>query len=235
MKDINFLKQNLIAHRGVHNDKDIPENSILAFKKAIENNYIIELDVHLLKDNQIIVMHDDDINRMTGKEGILKNLIYADLKEYSLSNTDEKIPTLQEVLSLVNGKVPIIIELKYDRKHGELERELVKVLDNYNGKFAVKSFNPWSIKWIKKNRPNYIRGLLIGYQYKKKWEKFLVRTIGIKISKPDFISCSYKYYNDKKMQKYRNKKVLLAWTIRDKTTFNTVKNKFDNLICEYFE
>lgn len=231
-KNLKFLKSNLIAHRGLHNNSEIPENSMLAFEKAIENKNIIELDVHLLKDNTIVVMHDDDINRMTSKNGKLKELTYEDIKELKLLNTNEKIPTLEQVLRLVDGKVPIIIELKYDRKAGELESELVKILDKYNGSFAVKSFNALSIRWIRKNRPNYIRGLLIGEKYKKWYDQLASKSIFMWLSKPDFVSCNYNLADNKRIQKIRKKKVALAWTIRNKETYNLVKDKFDNFICE---
>ena len=163
MKDLSFLKNNLIAHRGLHN-KDIPENSIPAFKNAIKNNYIIELDIHLLKDNTIIVFHDDNLQRMTTKNIELKNTTYGKIKNLKLNNTNYTIPTLSEVLKLVSGKVPLIIELKYDRKVGLLEQELVKQLDDYKGNFCIKSFRPQTVRWFKKNKPDYIRGLLVHYK-----------------------------------------------------------------------
>lgn len=231
-KNPNFLKQNLIAHRGLHNKKDVPENSMLAFKKAIEKKYIIELDVHLLKDNTVVVIHDDDVNRMTSANGNLKDLTYEDVSNLKLLGTEEKIPTLEQVLDLVNGQVPIIIELKYDRKVGELENELVKLLDNYNGPFAVKSFDALSMRWIRKNRPNYIRGLLIGDKYKKKKDQIFSKWLFVVLSKPDFISCSFKLYNNRRIQRLRKNKLALTWTIRDKETYELVQNYFDNFICE---
>lgn len=231
-KNLDFLKQNLIAHRGLHNKKDVPENSMLAFKKAIEKKYIIELDVHLLKDNTVVVIHDDDVNRMTSANGNLKDLTYEDVSNLKLLGTEEKIPTLEQVLDLVNGQVPIIIELKYDRKVGELENELVKLLDNYNGPFAVKSFDALSMRWIRKNRPNYIRGLLIGDKYKKTKDQIFSKWLFVVLSKPDFVSCSFKLYNNRRIQRLRKNKLALTWTIRDKETYELVKNYFDNFICE---
>ncbi len=232
MKNLDFLRQNLIAHRGVFNNKDIPENSIPAFSKAIEKNYIIELDVHLTQDNKVIVMHDDDINRMTNGQGMIKNQTLEQLKMVKLKNTQEKIPLLTEVLDLVDGRVPLIIELKYDRKAGELEEKLAEILDNYKGKFAVKSFNPLSIKWFKKNKPEYIRGLLIDENYRNVFEKIAAKTLYIAICRPDFISCSYNLYNDKRIIRLKKKKFIMAWTIRDKKNLEIYKNRFDNLICE---
>ena len=231
-KNLEFLKKSLIAHRGLHNNNDIPENSLLSFKRAIDEKYIIELDVHILKDSTIVVMHDNDLHRMTGKNIELKNSTYEEIKNLTLINTEEKIPTIEQVLNLVNGKVPIIIELKYDTKVGLLEERLAQILDEYKGEFAVKSFDPFSVRWFKKNRPDYIRGLLIGDTYKKKYEQLASKSVFVRISKPDFISCSYKLADSKKIQKLRKKKLALAWTIRNKETYKLVQGKFDNYICE---
>lgn len=230
--NLEFLKENLIAHRGLHNNIDIPENSLKAFSLAIKNNYIIELDVHLLKDNTVIVFHDDNLKRMTGIDKKIIDFTYDGLKNINLLNTNYKIPKLDEVLKLVNGKVPIIIELKYDRKVGVLERQLVKLLDNYNGLFCIKSFNPFIVRWFKKNRKNYIRGLLVPYKTNNLKELILKKMYLKKICSPHFLSCNYKLYNDKKVMKYRKKIPVLFWTIKNKSNYLKYKNKCDNLICE---
>ena len=231
MKDIEFLKSNLIAHRGLHDLKN-PENSMGAFRKAISSNYIIELDVHLLRDNTIVVFHDDNLYRMTGKRQNLKDLTYDDIKDLKLLNTSYGIPTLDEVLKLVSGQVPIIIELKYDLKAGLLEKRLAPLLDNYDGDFCVKSFNPLSVRWFKKYRPNYIRGLLISNKRETLKEKIVSSHISYFLCKPDFISCSYKLYNNKRIKSYMNKIPVIAWTIRSEKTYNMYRDKFYNLITE---
>ena len=231
MKNLKFLKSNLIAHRGLHN-KDIPENSLKAFESAIKMGYIIELDIHLLKDNTIVVFHDDNTLRMTGVNKTLKNSTYDDIKNLKLNNTNQTIPTLQEVLKTINAQVPVIIELKYDQKTGLLENELVKLLDNYKGEFCIKSFSPLIIRWFKKHRPNYIRGLLINYKKKNFFDKINLSKLIILLCKPDFISCSYKLYNNKKIKKYMKKKPVLAWTIKNDKNFSLYKDKFYNLIID---
>ena len=234
MKDLRFLKEYKIAHRGVHNDK-VPENSLASFKKAIRENYAIEFDVHLLKDNTIVVFHDDDLKRMCNSNKKLKDLTLNEIKEYKLKESKEKIPTLKEVLSIINGKVPIIVELKSDRKVGLLENELVKELDNYNGLFAIKSFNPLIVNWFKKNRPDYIRGLLV--PNKKNNIKLFVlnKMFLLNICKPDFLSCNYNMYDNKKVIKFKKEKPVLAWTINSQKNYDKYKNKFDNLICNNME
>lgn len=236
-KDLSFLKDHLIAHRGMHNiEKGIPENSIKAFKEAIKNNYLIELDVHLLKDNTIIVFHDDNLKRMTGIDKKVKDTTYQEIKKLKLNNTNNTIPTLKQVLDIINGKVPVIIELKCDIKSGPLEKELVKILKDYKGKYAVKSFNPKTIYWFKKNYPNIIRGQLSSdFKNKKmnKIKKYLLKNMLLnKITNPDFISYDIKAIPNKTLNKYKNEKLILSWTIKNKKDLEKAKKYCDNYICE---
>ena len=188
MKDLDFLKNTTIAHRGIHDNRHIVENTISAFQEAIDKNVPIELDIHLLKDNEIVVVHDDNLKRLTGYKKRLKDLTYNDIKDLTLLKSNDKIPTLKEVLELVDGKVPLIIELKYDNLPFKLEKEVVKLLDDYKGKFAVKSFQPLTVYWFKKNRPDYIRGLLVPSNGQEIKRKILHSMIASPFVKPDFIS-----------------------------------------------
>ena len=230
MKDLNFLKKNIIAHRGIHTK--YPENSIKAFKEALKYNYIIEFDVHLLKDNTIVVFHDDNLRRMTGKNKKLNNCTYDDIKNIKLLNTNNYIPKLEDALKLIDGKVPIIVETKYDTKPGLLEHELVKRLDNYKGEFCVKSFSPLSIRWFKKNRPNYIRGLLISTRNKTFLEKIIHTRLINLLTRPDFISCNYRLCNNKNILRHKKQRPVIAWTIKNDKNFAKYKDKFDNLIVD---
>lgn len=113
MKEACFLTKNLIAHRGLHDvNGGIVENSIESFKLAIDKKYIIELDVHISKDGEIVVFHDDNLNRVTGVNKKISEVTYDEIKKLKLKNTDSYIPTLQEILMLVDGKVPLLIEIK---------------------------------------------------------------------------------------------------------------------------
>ena len=149
MKDLDFLINKKIAHRGLHS-KEIPENSLLAFKKAIKEQMPIELDVHLTKDGEVVVIHDDNTVRMTGINKKVKNLKKDDLNNIYLLKTKEHIPLFKDVLSLVNGKVPLIIELKYDCKVGLLEDKIIELLKNYKGAYAIQSFRNKSIFYLKR-------------------------------------------------------------------------------------
>lgn len=236
-RDISFLRENLIAHRGFHNIQDgVPENSILAFKRAIKKKYIIELDVHLLSDGEVVVFHDDNLKRMTGINRLIKDMDYQNIKKLKLLNTDQGIPRLRDVLKLVNGNVPIIIELKYDNKVGLLEDKVMEILKDYHGKYAVKSFHPLSVYYFKRHYPNVIRGQLVDdFKSKRKYKyKFLVlgKIIFNVFTKPDFISCDVRDFPNKRIEKFRNKKLVLGWTVRNEDDMNKAKKYCDNYICE---
>lgn len=224
MKDIAFLTKNLIAHRGLHDSLN-PENSIGAFKKALAKNYIIELDVHATKDKQVIVFHDDNVKRMTGANKMVKDCTYAELLQLKLGNSNYTIPLLKEVLALVDGRVPIIIELKFDNKIRVLEKEIVKILDSYQGLFAVKSFRARSVLWFALNRKDYVRGQLYMDNTYLFFNYF---------TRPDFISYNIKFLPNKKITKLKKRKLLLGWTVKNKKDYDRLKNYCDNLICEDF-
>lgn len=225
MKDIQFLKNNLIAHRGIH--YNYRENTLKAFREAMLKKYIIELDVHLTKDNIVVVFHDNNLKRLTGINKNIKDLTYDEIKNII------DVPTLNEVLSLVKGKVPIIIELKFDNKVGKLEKVVSNILDKYDGKFAIQSFNPLSIFWFKLNRNNYIRGYLINSIFP---DNFLVkyifksRILNI-ILTPDYIGVNLSLLTDKKTIKLRDKYFIIGYTINNKDEYNKYKEYADNFIC----
>ena len=232
-----FLTRNLIAHRGYHDiEKGIPENSMLAFEEAIKNNYIIELDVHILKDNEVVVFHDDNLKRMTGADRKIKNCTYNELSKLRLQQTDEKIPLLKDVLNLVNGKVPIIIELKTDVRCGKLEKEVIKILEQYNGEYAIKSFNPFSVNCFRKHSPSTIRGQLAS-DFKND-KMCIIKKIFLKhmlfnfISKPDFISYDIRALPSDKIARLREKQLVFGWTARSGEDIEKTKKYCDNVIFE---
>lgn len=229
MKKLSFLTDKLIAHRGYHNNKYI-ENTLESFKKSISHNYIIELDIHLLKDNNIVVYHDDNLKRLTNIDKSIKDYTYKELEKISKFH----IPLLKEVLDIVDGKVPIIIEYKYDTKVGDLEKMSIKILDNYKGEFAIQSFNPLTILWFRLNRPNYIRGQLASNKFPK---NYLIRHIlsnmyTNRITKPDYIAVNLSMLKDKKIQKLRKKYIVIGYTIKNSKELLKYKNLADNFICD---
>ena len=238
-KNLDFLKGIYIAHRGLyHNEKGIPENSIRAFKEAVKRNIPVELDVHLLKDGNIVVFHDDNLSRMTGYNKMIKDCTYEEISGLRLLDTNEKIPLFEEVLQVINGKVLIDIELKYDTERGNLETRLCSILDNYEGKFIVKSFSPYIVKWFKKNRPEYIRGQLATDDKNEKGLGIIKRVIAKNmlynfITKPDFIAYDLKALPNKSIERYRKKSYpILIWTIRTYEELEMAKQYGDSYIYE---
>ena len=233
-----WLFETPIAHRGLH-DKQIPENSLSAFKNAINNGYAIELDVRLLSDGTVVVFHDDSLARLTGNDGYVKFLKKSDLEFLRLADSQEKIPTLEEVLKLVDGKTPLLIEIKNQGKIGELESKVIEILKDYKGKFAIQAFNPYVLNYFYKHAPHIPRGHLAGYlkpQSLPFFQKFALKRMLLnkRVSHPDFISYEGKYLPNRFVRKY-NKLPLLAWTIRSQEEYMKVVKYCDNIIFEGFE
>ena len=164
MNDMTWIAQTPIAHRGLHNSGSIPENSLAAVEAAIAHQYAIEIDIHQLADGSIVVFHDDDLRRMTGAEGKIAAQTAATVQQFRLGGTEQTIPLLVEVLDLVNGQVPLLIEIKSKGKDsvGPLEAAVVKTLKSYRGLYAIQAFNPYSLEWLKHHSPTVPRGQLSG-------------------------------------------------------------------------
>lgn len=234
MKNISFLRNSVIAHRGVYDNKTIFENSIQAFKKALEFNLPIELDIHLLKDNTLVVFHDDNLKRMINKDIKVKDCTYEQLNNYIFENKKFKVPTLLEVLNIVKGKVFLDIEIKDDGNYKKTCEELTKLLDVYKGNFIIKSFYPKYIHWFYKNRPNYIRGILLNNKQYKKYKNVLITYFDF-YCKCDYYAVKQNILNDKSIQKIRNNRLIFTWTIKNDKEFNNVKDYADGVIFDFCE
>ena len=222
------------AHRGLH-DHSKPENSMAAFRSALNHGYGIELDVHLLKDGNLAVFHDAKLKRMTGKEGYIEDLETQDLWQYNLKDTPQVIPTFKEVLDLYDGKAPLIVELKVERNNqAQLCEAVCKMLDNYKGLYCLESFDPRAVNWLKKNRPDLIRGQLTENFFKSKssvlpWHLKLMLTCQMFnfLNLPDFVA--YKFADRKRFSNTLVRKLWgagrVAWTIQSQEDFNTAKKE----------
>ncbi|MBU4690921.1 glycerophosphodiester phosphodiesterase family protein [Mycoplasma zalophi] len=228
-----------ISHRGFHNEK-YPENSISAFENAMKNNFAIELDIHILKDKNIVVFHDDSLKRMTSLEKNIEDCTYEELNLLNLNNTTEKIPLFKDVLNKVNGSVPLMIEYKKrDLKNYDLEKESWELLKNYQGEFVIQSFNPYVLLWFKNNHPEVIRGQLSGGFVNEKMnfikKSFLKNMKMNKKTEPDFINYQKEFLDSKVIKKLQSKLPILTWTIRNKKEYQEFKNKSSNTIFENFD
>lgn len=212
---------NLIAHRGIHNEA-IPENSMKAFSLALKKNIPIEFDVHILKDKNIVVFHDDNLKRMTNKDKFIKECTYEEIKDLKLKNTNEKIPLLKDVLKLVDGKVLLDIELKMDVTDHSLEDGLIEILKDYNGEVILKSFDYRKVKYLKKHT-NYKIGLLI--KRMRGFKDFIIRNINFNILiKPDFLACNKNMLDCKSVKTF--KKDIYIWTIKNKDELKIYKSDY---------
>jgi len=149
------------AHRGLHDKaKGIPENSLAAFKRAADYGFGAELDVHLTKDGRLAVIHDDSLLRTAGVDLKSSELTSEELSACRLEGTEEKIPFLEEVLPIFEGKSPLIVELKVEGNAAALAKAACEMLDKFDVDYCIESFHPMAIRWLAKNRPEICRGQL---------------------------------------------------------------------------
>lgn len=238
IKQDSWLFTSKIAHRGLHN-QELMENSMEAIEHACEKGYAIELDIHILADNQIVVYHDDNLKRLTGSDKLIEECTMDEISRLRLGNTDQIIPTFDAVLERINGQVPLMIELKNKGRVGKLESETYKRLQAYPGEYVIQSFNPFSVAWFKKHAPDVIRGQLSG-SYKDEdlhvLKKFFLRNLFINIlSRPDFINYEVDYLDNPVLQILKKKVPVLAWTARDPQTYLKALEKCANVVFEGFE
>lgn len=225
------LKEWKYAHRGLHDLKGgVPENSLEAFRQAAAHGYGAELDVHLLADGGLGVMHDSELQRTTGCEGKIEDLTVAQLSNYHLQGTEQTIPTLEQVLETVAGTTPLIIELKTDENAAQLCQKTCELLDSYQGVFCLESFDPRCIIWLRKHRPDLIRGQLAENALHSKdpeipWMMRFIMAFQLSnfLSRPDFIA--YDFNARKNLSNFLCRKLWgiqgVSWTLRTQEEFDT--------------
>ena len=229
-----WLQSVPIARGGLHDEKR-PENSLEAFTKAIEEGYGIELSVHLSPDGVLLVFDEYSLERMTGVVGDIRRLDSGFTRSLELLESEARIPTLQEVLRVVDGQVPLLIEIKSEGAVGELESAIVTALKGYRGEVAVESFNPYTLAWFVKNAPEFARGQRSGSLSNTSlpsYKKFLLRNLFVNfISKPNFIVYEADALPRFIVKMWRNKP-LLSWTVRSHEEQAAVLKHSDNIIFE---
>ena len=221
------------AHRGFHGD-DVPENSMKAFELALENGYGIELDIHLLADGNLAVIHDSSLQRTAGADVMIEELSTEQLMQYQLEGSEESIPTFQQVLDLFNGKAPLIVELKpYENNYAELTAAACKMLDSYNGTFCIESFDPRCIRWLMKHRPDIVRGQLAHNSLGEKGNvPFILRFLMTNLlsnfwNRPDFVA--YRFCDRNRLSVKLARKL---WRIQGVTWTLTSQSMLDTAVEE---
>ncbi len=228
----------LIAHRGLHNSS-VPENSLKAFAHAIKKNLPIELDVRLTADKKLVVFHDKDLSRMCGVDGKLSHFTYEQLRCFTLGNSEEHIPLLSDVLKLVAGRVPLLIEIKEGCPLIETEKRLSRLMKSYKGEWAVQAFNPLSMLWFRLFDTNVVRGSLISqfkpFQSPLHILKYLCSfsVVWSNIAKPDFISCDLRSITFKQIEdSFKHGTKLYSWTANSKELIDEALKFSDSVIFE---
>ncbi len=227
------------AHRGLHGD-GVPENSLGAFRLAVEQGYGVELDVQMTKDGELVVFHDATLSRMTGAEGYLRDKTFEELQELRLAGTDERIPLFRDVLQTL-GTTTLVCEIKPDNGAANYDfcRKVYDELKEYKGNYCMESFSPFITAWFRKNHPEIIRGQLSCRMDESSGQgavaRFMLTNMMFNfISRPDFISYNFK---DTDTWGYRAVKKLynpfrIAWTPRGPEEIIQAKQEFDTIIFE---
>lgn len=239
------LRKFRYAHRGLYDKAaGIPENSLEAFSRAVVHGFGAELDVHLLRDGTLAVFHDSDIRRMTGREGYLEDLSAEELKDYPLDGTAAVIPQFCDVLSLFEGTgLPLIVEIKTFRNNfAELTARTMAELDRFHVACCVESFDPRSVAWLRKNRPEVIRGQLSCNFLKDRSKLSLAMAfattnlLGNISAQPDFVA--YKYEDKKQWAPRLCRRLYGAqgvyWTIRTREDLEIAEREGAIAIFERF-
>ena len=232
-----WLTAQKIAHRGLWTEgPERPENSLAAFEAAAAAGFAVELDAHLSADGEVVVVHDSELDRMTGEDLLVEDLTVAELQELRLLGGDETIPTLAEALELVDGRVPAFVEIKNEGEVGALEDAVAEQLAAYEGDACVMSFNPYSLARVAEAAPEIPRGQLAS-RFKDEdlpwYQKLLLANMAMNwTSKPDFIA----YDIDAlpcpgvTVQTWRGRPIL-GWTIDDTDELARAEKYCDGFIC----
>ncbi len=239
---IDWIVSTPIAHRGFHDaSRGAPENSLPAFRRSLEAGFPIELDVQLTADEQIVVFHDHNLSRMTGSPKVLAQCSLEELSRLSLLGTEEKIPTLTQVFEIVDGRVPLLIELKNVGAPGPLEERLVDALARCDGSYAVMSFNPQSLAFFKEHDPATARGQVSGSLsdapgLPEETKKALQALQFNGLTEPSFIAYELAFLPHPAVDAAKAAGLpVLAWTVRAEDEVANARKLADNYIFEGFK
>ncbi len=233
-----WLVASPIAHRGLHTaDQSRPENSMAAFRAATDAGYPIELDVHLSADGIPVVFHDDTLERMTGDPRGISEVTGGELSRITLLDTGETVPALRDVLALVEGRVPVLIEIKQRGDVGVLEQAVVDALTGYPGEVAIQSFNPYSLAYVRSVAPGVTRGQLSGTfagEDLPGWQEFALKRFLMNwASRPAFVVFELDGLptTSTSLQQARGLP-LIAWTAIDPETYEAAQRLADGVIFD---
>ena len=242
-KAMEAYEKTYIAHRGLFNNFDVPENSLLAFKKAVSNGYGIELDIQLTTDDKLVVFHDDSLYRMTGIDKNLIECSFDELQDYRLLQTEERIPLFEDVLKVLSPETPLIIEIKPEGRSIETAKRVVEMMRDYKGLYNMESFNPLVIRYLKENEPQIIRGQLSYNSLKdpKAHYSYLLKFICTNLltnfyNRPDYIA--YEINSCRNLSFLIVSRIFktecVAWTVKSDQQFEQIRKYYNCFIFDSY-
>lgn len=230
------------AHRGLHdNAGDAPENTLAAFRRAVEHGYGMELDVQLTKDGQVVVAHDFNISRICGVDADIDTLTYEELQQYPVFDSEERIPLFRDVLELVDGRAPLIVEIKYKNSQSKICQKAQEILREYEGYYCVESFHPQAVYWYRTHEPHLCRGQLSSNFQKHDGQHapvyYIMRHLLTNfLTAPDFIAYDCRDYRavSKNICRRLYRCPAVAWTVKSQEQLDEIREAYDYFIFEGF-
>lgn len=230
------------AHRGLHdNASDEPENTLAAFQKAVDSGYGIELDVQLTKDGKVVVVHDFNLKRLCQVDADVDSLTYEELQQLPIYGSDQRIPLFTDVLKVVDGKVPLIVELKLKNRQSRICEKAQEILNDYKGVYCVESFHPEVLLWYKNNYPAICRGQLSMNYQREEGERsagqYVMRHLLTNfLTRPDFIAydCRAMRALSKNLCRSLFGCPSVAWTVKCQAQLDACRPYYDYFIFEGF-
>lgn len=235
-RDFPWLTQQDVAHRGLFvAGTDREENTLAAVKAAKDKGFAVEIDVRTSADDIVMVFHDHTLDRLTDGNGPVSKWGFKQLQQYVVGETKAGIPTLADAMEVINGEVPVFIELK-SPPHGEIQQLCAGVrhcFEGYKGPVAVMSFDPRIVAWFREYMPKYARGVVIGREVLLDWKARLAIPFWLRKTKPDFLACDINLLPNSFCKNWRAKgNKLLTWTVRNKVMEEVGRKHADALIFE---
>ena len=240
--DTTLFKKRYFAHRGLHdNASDAPENSMAAFRKAVEAGLGMELDVQVTKDGVPVVFHDFKLERICGAPGKIADSTYEELQAYTLCDSKERIPRFSELLEMVDGQVPLIVEIKAETANVSCCGIIDSLLRAYRGPYCIESFNPMVLVWFRRNHGDVVRGQLSS-NFRREGEYWNILYFAMThllfnfLTKPDFIAYNHKFSEEpgRRICRRLYRHPAAAWTIRSQQDLEALKGEYDVFIFDSF-
>ena len=240
--DTTLIKKRYFAHRGLHdNASDAPENSMAAFRKAVEAGLGMELDVQVTKDGVPVVFHDFKLERICGAPGKIADSTYEELQAYTLCDSKERIPRFSELLEMVDGQVPLIVEIKAETANVSCCGIIDSLLRAYRGPYCIESFNPMVLWWFRRNHGDVVRGQLSS-NFRREGEYWNILYFAMThllfnfLTKPDFIAYNHKFSEEpgRRICRRLYRHPAAAWTIRSQQDLEALKGEYDVFIFDSF-